>query len=388
MHDVAATVIGGGIVGCAIAARLAGKGLSTVLLEKEGAVARGTTSRNSEVSHGGMYYPAGSNKARFCVRGRRMLQEFCSSAGVPYHECGKLIVAVSRDEVPELERLLELGLGNGVEELRLVDGAELARLEPEIQAVAGLYSPKTGILDAEGATRAYADLARDHGAQIMTDAPVTALVPEGGVWRVDVAPPQGARRDGWSHQSRVVINAAGLFSDRVAAMAGVDIVARRWRLVLSKGNYFRIDPRHTGRVGRLVYPVPPADGSSLGVHVCIDLAGQLRLGPDFEALDLPEPSSADRWTETWDYRVDPDRAESFYRDASTFLPWLEREDLGPDQCGIRPKLTRSGFRDFVIHREDGELTGLINLVGIDSPGLTSAPALAEEVARLAEELLA
>lgn len=394
MYEVDATVVGGGIVGCAIAAGLAGQGLSTVLLEKEAAVARGTTSRNSEVAHGGMYYPTGSSKARFCVRGRRLLKEFCESSGVPYQECGKLIVAVSVDETAELERLLDLGRNNGVEGLRLVDGAELSRLEPEIDAVAGLYSPKTAVLDAEGAARAYARLAASRGAQILTDAPVTGLQPGAGLWRIDVTPPQEGRREAWSHRSRLVINAAGLFCDRVAALAGVDIVDRHWQLVLSKGNYFRIDPRHAGRVRQLVYPVPPADGATLGVHVCIDLAGQLRLGPDSEALDLPpqpwsEPADAgNRWEETWDYRVDPRRGEDFFRDARAFLPWLEREDLSPDQCGIRPRLTRSGFRDFVIHREEGELQGLIHLIGIDSPGLTSAPALAEEVVRMAAETLA
>ena len=391
MCEITTTVIGGGIVGCAIAAGLSRQGISTVLLEKEGAVGRGTTSRNSEVSHGGMYYPAGSLKARYCVQGRRLLKEFCTTAGVPYQECGKLIVAASEDEIPELERLLELGRANDVEDLRLVDGAELLRLEPGIRATAGLFSPRTGILDAEGAANAYADLAREQGAQIMVSAPVTALEREGDVWRVQVTPSEDGRREGWSHRSRLVINAAGLFSDRMAALAGVDIASRGWELVHRKGNYFRIDPRHADRVKRLVYPVPPADGSSLGIHVCLDLAGQLRLGPDFEVLapgNAPGMDSDDPLAEAWDYRVDPSRGSEFFREVSRFLPWLEPEDLGPDQCGIRPKLTPLGFRDFVVCREEGNLAGLVNLVGIDSPGLTAAPALAREVVHIAEEILA
>jgi len=390
MCDITATVVGGGIVGCAIAARLGEAGIATVLLEKEGAVGRGTTSRNSEVSHGGMYYPTGSLKADYCVQGRRMLKDFCETAGVGYRECGKLIVAVTAAETAELHRLLELGRSNGVEDLRLVDHKELLGLEPGIEAVAGLYSPRTGIFDAEGATHAYAGVARNRGAQIMTSATVTGLDREDDCWRVQVNPSGDGRREGWSHRSRLVINAAGLFADRMAAMAGVDIDERWWRLVHSKGNYFRIDPRHIGRVKHLVYPVPPADGSSLGTHVCIDLAGHLRLGPDFEVVDptgLADGDVPDPLTESWDYRVDPARGDRFFADGRAFLPWLTREDLGPDQCGIRPKLALNGFRDFVLAREEGDLAGLINLVGIDSPGLTSAPALAGEVLRLAREIL-
>ena len=254
-----------------------------------------------------------------------------------------------------------------------------------------MYSPRTGILDAEGATRAYADLARDQGAQIMVSAPVTGLDREGDLWRVQVTPPGDGRREGWSHRSALVINAAGLFSDRMDALAGVDIGARGWQQLLSKGNYFRIAPRHVGRLKHLVYPVPPADGSSLGIHVCLDLAGQMRLGPDFEAVEPVFPAGTDPTdplAEFWDYQVDPLRAAEFFRDASGFLPWLEPGDLGPDLCGIRPKLALSGFRDFVVCREKGSLAGLINLVGIDSPGLTCAPSLAREVVRLAGEVLA
>lgn len=390
MSDVTVSVIGGGIVGCAVADRLAGAGVETVLLEKEGGLARGTTSRNSEVAHGGMYYPTGTRKARYCVEGRRRLAAFCAEAGVGYRECGKLIVAVGDAEVAEVQGLLELGRANDVEDLSLLDPDGIRRLEPQIRAVAALYSPRTGILDAEGAARAYAARASGRGAQVMTDAPVTGLDREGDGWRVSVAAEAGGRREGWSHTSRVVVNAAGLFADRVARLAGVDVAARRWRLAYSKGNYFRIDPRHAGRVRRLVYPVPPADGSSLGVHVCVDLNGQLRLGPDFEplAFDGRAAEASTVTGECWDYRVDEGRGDDFFRDAVRFLPWLERGDLGPDQCGIRPKLSLTGFADFVVSREEGDLAGLINLVGIDSPGLTSAPALAEEVAELVTEYLA
>jgi L-2-hydroxyglutarate oxidase LhgO len=340
-----------------------------VLLEREPALALGTTSRNSEVAHGGMYYREGSAKARLCVRGRRLLKSFCEANGIRYRECGKLIVAVTLAEVPELERLYQLGVANGVEDLTLLDGAAVGRLEPEVRAVAALYSPRTAIVDAEGTARAYAARARAVGAEIMTGSEAIGLASEAGGWRVSVQPTAGSNREGWSHTSRWVVNAAGLHSDRVAALAGIDLDDRGWRLGWVKGNYFAISPRHDGRVSRLVYPVPPADGSSLGIHLCLDLAGQMRLGPDVEPL-------ASRVRE--DYTVDPRRGAAFFASASTFLPFLEREDLSPGTCGLRPRFDGDA-RDFVLQRETGDLAGLINLVGIESPGLTAAPAIAEQV---------
>jgi L-2-hydroxyglutarate oxidase LhgO len=325
-----------------------------------------------------MYYPTGSLKARFCVEGRRLLRDFAAAAGVGWRECGTLIGAVAADEVPELERLLALGRANGVEELRMLDSAAARRLEPQVRAVAALLSPHTAVCDAEGLARALARRAAEHGAQVLTGARVEGLERVEGGWRVAVA--GGPRREGWTHTSAVVVNAAGLFADRVAALAGVDADARGWRQVLVRGSYFRIAPRHEGRVGRLVYPVPPADGSTLGTHLCLDLAGGLRLGPDFAA---PLPAGSDPATIAW--AVDPGLADGFHRGAVRFLPWLEPDDLTPDQSGMRPKLAAHGFRDFVAHRGEGDEAGLISLVGIDSPGLTASMALARHVV---DELMA
>ncbi len=379
MLDLDCTIIGGGIVGCAVAAELAGRGLSTALVEMEDGLGRGTTSRNSEVAHGGMYYPTGSLKARFCVEGRRLLKAFCADAGVEYRECGKLIVATGEAELPELERLLALGRANGVEDLELLDGPTLRRLEPEVTACAALHSPRTGIVDAEGAARAWARLCAGRGGQVLTSARVAGLAPQPGGWRVDIEATGHGRREGWSHTSRLVVNAAGLYADRIAALAGVDVDARGWRLHLVKGNYFSVSPAHNGRVGRLVYPAPPADHTSLGVHVCLDLGGQVRLGPDVEHLDRDPRDTG------FDWRVDPARRGAFLDGARRFLPWLSAEDLEPGMSGLRPKLVPTGFADFVVQLEDGDLSGLVNLVGIESPGLTSAAALAREVARLLDE---
>ncbi len=378
MAEIAVTVIGGGIVGCGIAAECAARGYETVLLEMESGLARGTTSRNSEVSHGGMYYPTGSLKARFCVEGRRLLKDFCLEAGVSYKECGKLIVAVQDDEVPELERLHALGQANGVEDLVFKENKSLAELCPAVTAVAALYSPRTGILDAEGATRALARKATDAGAQIFTGARVTSLEPLSGLWQVGVTGSKiGRPIDDWVHSSRVVVNAAGLHADSVAALAGIDVAQRSWELVFRKGNYFAIDPVHWGRVNHLIYPVPPVDGSSLGIHVCLDLAGGLRLGPDVQKMA----------SHSMDFSVDPDRVHSFFAEAQRFLPWLKEADLTPDMCGIRPKLAATGFRDFVIQAEEDSFQGLVNLIGIDSPGLTSAPAIAQHTAALVDSIL-
>jgi L-2-hydroxyglutarate oxidase LhgO len=327
-----------------------------------------------------MYYPAGSLKARLCVAGRRRLKEFCTAAGVGYRECGKLIVAVEADETPHLERLLALGRANGVEDLALIDGAALKRLEPEIRAVAALHSPRTGILDAEGAAKAYAARAAEAGAQVMTSARVAGLEPGPGGWTVDIAAAGAGRREGWRHTSRWVVNAAGLWADRVAALAGVDVAARNWGLKLSKGNYFAVSGRHAGRVTHLIYPVPPAAGTSLGVHVCLDLGGRMKLGPDLQLYpEDPRGPAPDPARPDLDYGVDPARGDAFFTDARRFLPWLERDDLVPDMSGFRPKLDTTQFADFVVAREEGDLAGLINLVGIESPGLTSAPALADHV---------
>lgn len=379
MSDTKVTIIGGGIVGCAIAAVCGRLGLPAVLLEKEAGLGRGTTSRNSEVSHGGMYYPTGSMKAQFCVEGRRLLKEFCLKAGVGYQECGKLIVAVREDEIPQLESLLALGQANAVEDLVLLNGDQVRQMEPEISAVAALWSPRTALVDAEGAAKALGQEAAEAGVQIMTAADVESLERVGGTWQVGVRSAEGGRREGWTHSSDFVVNAAGLFADHMAALAGVDIALRKWSLVRIKGNYFGINPKHTGRIRRLVYPVPPLDHSSLGVHLCLDLGGQLRLGPDVEY------SGSDKDLvpgQELSYHVDPSRVDSFFEGARSFLPWLEKSDLTGDMCGYRPKLAAHGFHDFVVSRESGSLEGLINLIGIDSPGLTSAPAIAEHVGRL------
>ena len=366
MVSIEVTIVGGGILGCATVDAVARSGRPVVLLEKESHLAGATTSRNSEVAHGGMYYPSGSLKAEYCVRGRRLLKAFCDEAGVRFNECGKLIVAVNDDEVESLEPLLARGIANGVEGFRRIDALELRELEPDIRAVAGLLSPHTGVVDAEGASKAFARRAEESGAMVMTSAEVIGLERVAEGWRVSV------RRgdETWDHVSAAVVLCGGLFADDLALMAGLDVDALGLRQRWVKGNYFSVDPRHHGRASHLIYPIPPRGTDTLGVHLCLDLAGQMRLGPDYEPVPRLE-----------DYAVDPDRAESFFAGASRFLPWLEPGDLQPTMSGIRPKIdTEEPFADYRIHATGD---GLVATAGIDSPGLTSGAALAEVLADVA-----
>jgi L-2-hydroxyglutarate oxidase LhgO len=387
MPDLDVTVIGGGIVGCAVAAEAAGRGWTTALLERATRLGTGCTARNSEVAHGGMYYPEGSLKARMCAPGRRLLRRICSEAGLPWRECGKLILAVTDDETAELARLHALGLANGVEDLRLVGRRELARLEPEVRAVAALLSPRTSVFAAEETARALGRLAVERGASILTSAEVVGLAREEGGWTVCVEPAAGAVGEAWRHTSRFVVNAAGLFSDRVARLAGCDVDALGWRLQWVKGNYFSVAPHHAGRVGRLLYPCPPSDGS-LGIHVCVDVAGQLRLGPDMEPLGASPNGAppAGGAVAREDYAVDAARRTGFLASAARYLSFLDESDLEPAWAGIRPRRRAAGFADFVVACEADERAGLVNLIGIDSPGLTSAPALARHVGDLLAEV--
>jgi L-2-hydroxyglutarate oxidase LhgO len=315
MADTPLSIVGAGVVGLAIAARLARRFPELVILERHERYGSETSSRNSEVIHGGMYYPAGSLKARLCVRGKHLLYELCERAGVPHRRTGKLIVAMETQETQELERLLALGRANAVE------------------------------LELVGIERRDAD------------------------YRLEIRTPDGTE----TLTTERVVNAAGLESDRVAALAGIDVDAAGYRLHWWKGSYFAVSGSKAGLLSRLVYPVP--SHVSLGVHAVLGLEGRLRFGPDAEHLPQRQP----------DYSVDEAKRDAFAEGVHRLVPAIDASDLAPDIAGIRPKLQGpgEGFRDFVIAEEAARgLPGFVNLIGIDSPGLTSAPAIAEEVERL------
>ncbi len=368
MADVAVTVVGGGVVGLAIAAELAPRHSPLVLLERNPKYGQDTSSRNSEVIHAGIYYPQGTLKATLCVEGNRLLYELCALHGIPHRRITKIITATRQDELPALEQLMAKGTANGVE-LHMKSAREVRDLEPRIETVGGVFSPNTGIISAHGLMDHFAHAATANGAMIQTRSELCGIERIAGGYRLTIAEPSGAS----SFTSEAVINAAGLEADTVAAMAGIDIEAAKYRLHWSKGNYFAAPSSLRGVVSRLVYPVPT--NTSLGVHVVIDLGGRLRFGPDVEYLE----------ERVADYRVDENRRDRFAESARRLLPFLKNEDLTPDMCGIRPKLQGKGepFRDFVIREEsDKGLSGFINLIGIESPGLTASPAIARHVASL------
>lgn len=368
MADTPLTVVGAGVVGLAVAARLAPRHPELVVLERRDRHGTETSSRNSEVVHGGMYYPAGSAKARLCVRGRQLVYEACERFGVPHDRVGKLIVATREEEAAEIERLYSLGRANGVP-LERVTGTRCRELEPAVPAVAGLFSPQTGIVSAHGLMDALLAEARRHGAILQARAELVGIERRDRDYRLVVRTPDGTEE----LTSERVVNAAGLESDTVAALAGIDVAEARYRLHWWKGSYFSVSGAKARLVSRLVYPVPTR--VSLGVHAVVGLDGRLRFGPDAELR-------ADR---RMDVTVDEQKRPAFAAAVRRLVPAIREEDLSPDIAGIRPKLQGpgEGFRDFVVAEESGRgLPGLVSLVGIDSPGLTSALAIAEEVGRL------
>lgn len=368
MADTGVAVIGGGVVGLAVAARLAPGG-EVIILERRARHGQETSSRNSEVIHGGMYYPEGSLKARLCVDGNRRLYELCARHNVPHARVGKIITAVTADEVPRLDELLRLGTANGVEMRRLT--AEEARaLEPHVPSTGALLSPNTGIVSAHALMDCLLHLAREAGALLQPRAEVVGLAREGAEWRLTVRGGEGEEETLTAEQ---VVNAAGLEADTIAGLAGIDVEAVGYRQYYWKGSYFSVRPAKSRVVSRLVYPVP--GHVSLGVHAVVGLEGRLRFGPDAEYL----PDRA------LDYRVAESKRAAFAASVRRLVPEIRDEDLEPDMAGIRPKLQGpgQGVRDFVIAEETGRgHPGLVDLVGIDSPGLTSALSIAEDVARL------
>ena len=364
MERIDCVVIGAGAVGLAAARALALAGREVVVLEKESAMGTETSARNSEVIHAGIYYSPGSLKGKLCVAGRHALYAYCQSHGVAHRRCGKLIVATRDDEIPQLQQLLAHGHANGVDDLRMISRAEALAMEPALQCAAALYSPSTGIMDSHGLMLAYRGEAEDHGAMIAFESPVLSgeIRTEGITLEVGGAEPMRIL-------ARSVINSAGLHAPGLARrMQGLP-TQHIPQAHYAKGNYFTL----TGRspFTRLIYPPPEAAG--LGVHLTLDLAGQARFGPDVE------------WIEHIDYSVDARRCEGFYAAIRSYWPGLPDGALQPGYAGIRPKInsrTEAG-RDFVIEGpETHGVPGLVNLFGIESPGLTSSLAIADTVVSL------
>ncbi|MBN9062688.1 MAG: FAD-dependent oxidoreductase [Rhizobiales bacterium 65-9] len=362
-----ALVIGAGVVGLACAAALGRRGWDVVVAEKADAIGTGVSSRNSEVVHGGMYYPTGSLRARHCVAGRRMLYAFCAARGVPVRKFGKLIVATNEAEEKKIAAIVAQGSENGVEGLALISGAAARAMEPALQCVAAAWSPETGIVDSHAMMLALLGEIEDHGGMIAFETPVERIVRDGAQWRVAFG---GAAGGDFSFDA--VINSAGLGAQAVARAMADYPGERIPKQTLAKGNYFAFARRPV--FSRLIYPAPVEGG--LGTHVTLDLSGRMKFGPDVE------------WIDHEFYEVDPARARSFYASIRRYFPALPDGSLTPDYSGIRPKLSGPGeaARDFVIDGPAAHgLRGIAHLFGIESPGLTSSLSIAEDVAEMVGE---
>jgi L-2-hydroxyglutarate oxidase LhgO len=365
MERVECVVVGAGVVGLAVARGLARAGHEVVVLEAAAAIGTGISSRNSEVIHAGMYYPSDSLRARLCGAGRRALYEYCAGHGIPHRRLGKLIVATGPAQEAGLAAIARQGRINGVTDLVWLDAAGARALEPEVRCVAALHSPDTGIIDGHAFMLALQGDAESHGAVLAFNSPaVGGQVGDGGL-TVSVGGAAPLRLG-----CRVLVNAAGLSAQGLAARFDGLPAASIPRQALAKGSYFAL----TGVAPpfrRLVYPIPPEGG--LGIHVTLDLGGQVRFGPDVE------------WTDGLDYRVDHRRAGDFYAAIRQYWPGLPDGALSPAYAGIRPKLSGPGepAADFVIQGPaDHGVPGLVNLYGIESPGLTASLAIADHVAGL------
>lgn len=356
-------VVGAGVVGLAVARALALQGREVLVLEAADAIGTGTSSRNSEVIHAGLYYPTGSLKARLCVRGREMLYAYCAERSVPHQRCGKLVVATSDDQIEGLRAIELRARANGVLDLQWLSRDEARALEPALECVAALHSPSTGIVDSHALMLALQGDLEHAGGLVALNSPLSRAGQAQGA--IELIADDGTRL-----QARTVVNAAGLQAPALAArFAGLD-PAHVPKAGYAKGNYFTLAGR--APFSRLIYPVPEAAG--LGVHLTQDLGGQAKFGPDVQWVESPD-----------DLMVDPARGDAFYAEVRKYWPGLRDGALLPGYAGIRPKIHGPGMPapDFVIQGPAVHgVPGLVNLFGIESPGLTSALAIADHVATL------
>ncbi len=361
MEQVDCVVVGAGVVGLAVARALALQGREVLVLEAASAIGTGTSSRNSEVIHAGLYYPEGSLKARWCVRGRQLLYAYCEARAIPHRRCGKLIVATSEDQLPALQKVADRALANGVDDLRCLSRTEAQSLEPALACVAALHSPSTGIVDSHALMLALQADLEHAGGLVALNSPLSHVECAEGALILEAS-------DGTRLQARSLVNAAGLAaSDLARRMRGVppETVPPSW---YAKGNYFTLAGK--APFSRLIYPVPEAAG--LGVHLTLDLGGQAKFGPDVQWVDRPD-----------DLTVDPARGDAFYAEVRKYWPALPEGALIPGYAGMRPKISgpHEAAADFVIQGPEVHgVPGLMQLFGIESPGLTSCLAIAEAVA--------
>jgi len=366
MESVNIVIIGGGVVGLSIAAELSKNNSGVYVFEKNRNFGQETSSHNSGVIHSGIYYQPGSLKAILSKKGNTAIYDICEKYRIPYKKLGKLIVATDEFGMAELEKLKKNGEMNGILDLRILNSDQIRSMETNITAERAIFSPSTGIIEPDDLLNYFRGVATLNGATLVTNTRVTEIVNRADGYELSGL----SSEQKFTVNAKTVINSAGLFSDDIAAIAGIDIDTMRYRLHYCKGDYFRLPG--PPMVKSLVYPIP--SGPGLGIHLTPDMSGSIKLGPNAYYVDQ------------LDYSVKSSASE-FRDDVSKFMPSIAKMELQDDSSGIRPKLQGpgDGFRDFIIrHEKDLGLQGFINLIGIESPGLTASPAIGEYVAEIYE----
>lgn len=373
MSDVNITIIGAGIVGLAIARKLSKLFENIVVVDRNNSFGQESSSRNSEVIHASIYYPKGSLKSRLCLKGNEMLYEICKTYDIPFKNSGKLIIATNNQEKEMLPKLLHIAQNNGAKGVRLVSVAEIESIEPNVTAIGAIYCPTSGYLDSHKLMQFFEIESANFGTTFLYNTEVKGITKVEDGYNIDVITKEG---QAYTFDSKIVINSAGLNSDKIAQIAGIDIERHGYKLHYFKGIYYRVHHQLEKYPKVLIYPVPPGEGA-VGIHTTPDCYGGMRLGPHFY------------WSNEIEYSVNDTFRDLFFESASKYLPFIEKDDIMPEGSGIMSSLRPSNeIRDFIICNEaDKGLNGLINLIGIDSPGLTASPAIAEMVSEMVYKLL-
>jgi len=364
-------IIGAGVVGLAIAAELSKHYKDILLIEKWGHFGEETSSRNSEVIHAGIYYPKDSLKAKLCVAGNQSIYEYCDKYSIPYNNCGKLIVNTSKDN-ERLESIFNNANELGARDLKILNKNEIQKLENNLKVESAILSPSTGIIDSHSLMQTLEAEAINNGVDVVYSHEVINLDNITN-WKITVKDDEGSE---FEIETEYLINSAGLHSDKIAKMTGLDIDDLGYRLQYAKGHYFKLNPSKNTLVNRLIYPIPNKNTTGLGIHVTLDMGGGVKLGPDVRYLD----------NNSLDYTFDDELKEKFFDSVFSYMGNFTIEDLNPDYVGIRPKIQKQGEaqKDFVIKNEsENGFPNLINLIGIESPGLTCSL----EIAKLVKNLI-
>lgn len=366
------TIIGAGVIGLGIAEALSSrKGLSNseiIILDKCSSFGMETSSRSSEVIHAGIYYPKGSKKGNLCVEGNEVLYDICRKNNIPHRNSGKLIVSTNEKEEALIPDLFQKASANNARGVRIVERDEIKRIEPNIKSNLAIYCPSSGTIDSHSYMRFLEARATNNGCTFAYNSKVVGIDKRAGDYLLTIKNPDGTLFD---FETEILINAAGLFSEKISQMLGIDTDFHKYNLVYRKGIYFRVHKKLNLYPKALIYPIPP-DPGSVGIHTTPDLFGGMRLGPFIG----PEQKEIE-------YSVDESMHQFFFEQAKAYLPFLEYDDIAPDNAGILPQLQKPGepMRDFIIRNEsDKGLDSFINLVGIESPGLTCAPAIGKLIA--------